>query len=1121
MNIKTVIATIIILMSVCVNAVCSNNRIEIDLSGQGWSLWQDQKANWQNDPFFLPPVNVSSLPVNIPGGGWESLNQPTIKEVSVPSTAEMYLQKKYGIENDIKGVTWWYRNISIPVSSKGRKMLLRFESTRYRSEVFIDGQLAGYDFIGNTPYNVDITRFVKPGQSCRLAVRITDPDGNFDWKDGNNKWGSRVITGSLGFGGITGRVKLLACDETYIEDIYMQNTPQFRKANAIVTVRNESGKTIKRDVEVKVYEANNPTNVVFTTTLHNNRLGSGENVLTIPVDAPDAKLWDIDSPNLYHCEVTLKDGKQIQDQDKKRFGFRWFEPTGFGKDAILRLNGNRIVLRTAISWGFWPITGMVPTKELAERQIRLAKSMGLNMLNFHRCIGQPMMLELADELGLLFYEEPGNYQQSTLFPLTRKTSRERLLRMVRRDRSHPSMVMYCMQNEVREVADSIFNVYRNDMADAHRIDPSRLIVRTSGWANGYDIDDQAKLHMRPFDDKQYMNGWYDFHRAVGPHTWMQSFYKSPTDYYGFTSNKGEIVYWGEEGALSAPPRIALIKKELDASTYKGWDGQLYLEQYDAFDRYFKSKGLARYFKDIDQLTTTMGAISFDHQGRKIELTRINNVADGYAVNGWESEIFENHSGIVDCFRNPKADPAILAYYNQPLYIAVKSRKQVFDLPDRLVTDLYMVNENKLKGEFDLHFKVINPQGQNAFETQKKVNVKGGDCFGELLSEGVEKELTNIPGYYKLEAWLTDGQGTVKAKGVDSILAIDWRSDVLKGSGAVWESGQTLIKYLKEKKNANVEPYSVGMNHKDWIVVSRSPKGGDMSLVPGEQFLDKDGKAGGVTTTYFMGANFEKEVAKEFEPQVCLMVNEGATPHPAVPATFNYSIRWEGFIKPMYSGLHNFRLEFGYGGQATVEIDGHLSGVVDKMTQTLNCDLEAGKMVKVKVELRHTRYTGAARLFWSTPEPASDAQLLMNRVINEGTTLVILENAPAWMDIIQKNTNVKYTDKFTVGTNWLGGTHFAVTHPLLSGLPMNQGLGWPYEAVVRNGNERIGLQLDGEELVVGNYHCYPQKLGTAVGVIPCGKGKIIFSTLDIFNNLNRSESTSAVARKLLNNFINYR
>ena len=139
---------------------------------------------------------------------------------------------------------------------------------------------------------------------------------------------------------------------------------------------------------------------------------------------------------------------------------------------------------------------------------------------------------------------------------------------------------------------------------------------------------------------------------------------------------------------------------------------------------------------------------------------------------------------------------------------------------------------------------------------------------------------------------------------------------------------------------------------------------------------------------------------------------------------------------------------------------------------------------------------------------------------KGTTLIIIDNALSWMDLITKNTSLKYTGSFRVGTNWLGGVAFAKKHPLFNDLPVNQGLNWPYEAVVHNGNERLGFEMEGEELVAGSYHCFPQKLGTSVGVINCGKGKIIFSTLDICNNLHSNESTSAVAKKLLCNYIDF-
>ena len=68
------------------------------------------------------------------------------------------------------------------------------------------------------------------------------------------------------------------------------------------------------------------------------------------------------------------------------FGFGWFAPENIGEEATLKLNGRRIMLRSAISWGYWPVTGLIATPEMAEKQITTAKQLGLNMLNFHRNI---------------------------------------------------------------------------------------------------------------------------------------------------------------------------------------------------------------------------------------------------------------------------------------------------------------------------------------------------------------------------------------------------------------------------------------------------------------------------------------------------------------------------------------------------------------------------------------------------------------------------------------------------------------------------------------------------------------------------------------------------------------
>jgi beta-galactosidase/beta-glucuronidase len=74
----------------------------------------------------------------------------------------------------------------------------------------------------------------------------------------------------------------------------------------------------------------------------------GETIVPVKISVPDVARWDIDHPNLYVCEAALGEGTAAADSDRRTFGFRWFAPDNIGTDAILRLNGQRIVLRSAI-----------------------------------------------------------------------------------------------------------------------------------------------------------------------------------------------------------------------------------------------------------------------------------------------------------------------------------------------------------------------------------------------------------------------------------------------------------------------------------------------------------------------------------------------------------------------------------------------------------------------------------------------------------------------------------------------------------------------------------------------------------------------------------------------------
>ena len=146
------------------------------------------------------------------------------------------------------------------------------------------------------------------------------------------------------------------------------------------------------------------------------------------------------------------------------------------------------------------------------------------MLNFHRTIGHSNVLDYADELGLLYFEEPGgnqypishfndNNKQSKFYFAYRN---EKLVRMIKRDRNHPSLVIYNLHNERGALATGTglcaVCVWRI------RLDPTRILTYNS--SDGENPENEAnarcKLHLMPNDTTFYDYGWYDRHHAGGP-----------------------------------------------------------------------------------------------------------------------------------------------------------------------------------------------------------------------------------------------------------------------------------------------------------------------------------------------------------------------------------------------------------------------------------------------------------------------------------------------------------------------------------------------------------------------------------------------------------------------------
>jgi beta-galactosidase len=825
------VSTVLLTILSATTSFAQKQRIVQDISNNDWKLWLDPIAQWQNDILFAPPVDIKKLPVNLPTGGWQALQKGESKTVHLPATVEEFHwginKNPFGVSGNYLGISWFTTEVNVPATMKGKRIVLHFESVRFRAEVFVNQKLAGYDLINGTPFDVDITDYVTIGKSNSIAVRITDPNGNFDWRDSSNyMWGDYRTNPTHGFGGITGKVSLVATDNVFVNDVFIKNKPALNEIDAEISLTNNSSTAFKGNILLEVSERKTGKSV-WEKSFPIEAL-NGENIpqsYTIKVD--DAKLWDVDNPNLYVLKAIISKDNNVKDVVQKKFGFRWFEIKEIDGDKQFYLNNKRIVIRTAISWGFWPVNGIAPSDELAKKQIINAKAIGLNMLNFHRTIGQTNVLDYADELGLLYYQEPGGNQ----FPANQFNPKndlqkkqadfyfaardEKFFRMIKRDRSHPSLVIYNMHNERGAEPQKIDSL---QMLAGHKLDPTRIMTyNSSNGAIKQGPDARFKLHLLPYSNQFYNYGWFDQHHAGGPGVYHDNLYSNPKKYAKFTDNKAEIIYYGEEGAIGTPPRLQLIRDEiLKKGKNIGWESDDYLKWYDAYDNFLKKNDFQKSFPNVDSLTRQMGNVSFYYQGRTIENVRINNTIDGYAVNGWESMKLENHSGIVDNYRNLKGDADVIARYNKPLYVAVKLTNKVLSVKDTTTVDFFIVNEKDIKGAFDLRVKATNEKKETVWTKTIPVTVTGGIKYGELLSS----KNTFVPqreGYTKICAELVSKDNTIIATGNDELFAVKLNKEKIASNIVVADTTGVIGKYFDSEK-INFKNYKSGTPSGNCLVI---------------------------------------------------------------------------------------------------------------------------------------------------------------------------------------------------------------------------------------------------------------------------------------------------------------
>ena len=709
----------------------------------GWRLWPDQKAEWKSDTIYLPEdVNLAGLPINSPTGGWDTLSATQGIPVTLPCTVEQYFWGLQGMrpyhdeyrfettDDEVKngayyGVSWWWHTINIPASFAGKRIFLHIRAARQRAEVYLNQKLVGYSIMEELPFECEVTAAARPGAVNQLAIRITNPGGRLDWVDGGRiTWGNAAFQKSHGFGGLDRALTLTAHGPARIRDAWVLNTPQPRHITAHAEIENTGPAATSARLRFSVVDPITSRELAHTEVpapLNQNQTDTFHAELS----CPSAQLWDLDSPHLYRLKAewtaeasvpatvpTSIDSAPTPTTRTVDFGFRWFAPEGVGSTALFRLNGRRVRIYTAISWGYWALNGLFPTPELAEKEVMVAQQFHLNCLNFHRNLAKEEVLAIQDRRGLMRCLEPGGGFQAVGRADEPPTFAVRYMQakitgMIRAFRSHPSVVEYILQNEARpDLANPNLERVLRMM---HAEDPSRTIVANDGFASR-----APQAWIEPYSDRLRTSaeggagGWWDEHQGQPSDVWQDAQYISPTEYLYYSADRGEIVEWGEmKGAASIDDHAALVKQIMKhgGHSYDLTDHQQLL---DVYSKFLDKWGFRKAFPTNSSLFQSIGRRAYESWGQLLENIRICDVNDYAAISGWESTAIENHSGLVDNFRDFKSNPDPIRHALLPVHPVAKQKALVAALGEKVAFDLYLLNDSNHPAPGKLTFSISEP-----------------------------------------------------------------------------------------------------------------------------------------------------------------------------------------------------------------------------------------------------------------------------------------------------------------------------------------------------------------------------------------------------------------------------
>jgi len=332
-------------------------------------------------------------------GKWFETVRPEAQPAPVPGIVQQVFPAH-------QGVAWyWHTFTPARLPEQNERCLLRFGAVEYLAEVWLNGRPAGGHEGAETPFELDVTGLLRPGENL-LAVRVVKPgDERIDGlvlgeiPHRNQHDHAKFQAGmSYNIAGLIGRVELLVVPAVRVADIFARPDPATGRIEASITIQNDSGAPVQGALTLLAGPGGPAAggHILETATVPA-AVPSGLSVHELTVTIAQPRLWDLDDPFLYRLTARLG-GHEIS----VRCGFRDFRV----KDGFFHLNGRRVFLRSSHTGNHFPAGQIVPVDpDHLRRDLILAKASGFNCIRWIAGVALPEQLDFCDELGLMVYEE--------------------------------------------------------------------------------------------------------------------------------------------------------------------------------------------------------------------------------------------------------------------------------------------------------------------------------------------------------------------------------------------------------------------------------------------------------------------------------------------------------------------------------------------------------------------------------------------------------------------------------------------------------------------------------------------------------------------------------------------